>query len=318
MPEIITVGEVLVEIMRPAVEQPLDRVGTFNGPFPSGAPAIFAVAAARLGLDTGFIGSVGEDAFGRLMRSCFSHEGVDASQLQTPSGHSTGAAFVAYEPDGSREFVFHIRHAAAGQLLADLIQETYFEDVKWLHISGSTIFLNANSRVACQRALDLTLTRGGRVSLDPNLRPELMPLDQAKVALDPFLKAADLILPTAAEIHGITGKTNEERAVEVLGIKDNAVVALKKGPLGCAIYHAGRWFGVSGFSVEEVDPTGAGDCFSAAFIAGLEAGWSLERVGRYANAAGALAVTKLGPMSGAPTRGQVDALIREQSVNFPE
>jgi sugar/nucleoside kinase (ribokinase family) len=164
MPEIITLGETLVEIMRPSVGQPLDQVGTFNGPYPSGAPAIFAVAAARLGLDTGFIGAVGEDAFGRLMRSCFELERVDTAQMQTPPGYSTGAAFVAYEPGGGREFVFHIRYAAAGQLSASQIQDAYFEDVKWLHISGSTVFLNANSRAACQRALDLTLAHNGRVS----------------------------------------------------------------------------------------------------------------------------------------------------------
>ena len=64
------------------------------------------------------------------------------------------------------------------------------------------------------------------------------------------------------------------------------------------------------FGVTEIDPTGVGDCFSAAFIAGLEAGWSLEKVGRFANAAGALAVTKLGPMEGAPTFQQVEKFIQ--------
>ena len=78
--------------------------------------------------------------------------------------------------------------------------------------------------------------------------------------------------------------------------------------MGCSIYQHGQVFEVPGFLVDEVDPTGAGDCFSAAFIAGLEAGWPLEQVGRFANAAGALAVTKLGPMEGAPTRNQVESL----------
>jgi sugar/nucleoside kinase (ribokinase family) len=309
--EIITLGEVLVEIMRPAVGQPLDQIGTFKGPYPSGAPAIFAVAAARLGLNAGFIGAVGADAFGRLMRSCFEHEKVDASQLQTPSGHSTGAAFVAYEPDGEREFVFHIRHAAAGQLSAQQIQESYFEDVKWLHISGSTIFLNANSRAACLRALELTMARGGRISLDPNLRLELMPIEQARTMLEPFQAAADLVLPTAGEAVAITGEDDVDRAVEALGVKEGALVVIKKGPTGCTIYNKDERIDVPGYTVEEIDPTGAGDCFSAAFIAGLESGWPLEKIGHFANAAGALAVTQMGPMEGAPTRNQVDDLIRK-------
>ena len=113
--------------MRPSAGQPLDQPGDFRGPFASGAPAIFAVAAARLGLKTGFIGAVGEDAFGRLMRNRFAVEGVDASQLQTPPGFATGAAFVAYDHSGGREFVFHIRHAAAGQLTADRIPAAIFQ-----------------------------------------------------------------------------------------------------------------------------------------------------------------------------------------------
>ena len=76
--QIISIGEILVEIMRPSAGQPLDQPGEFHGPFASGAPAIFAVAAARLGLKTAFIGAVGQDAFGRLMRNRFAAEGVDS------------------------------------------------------------------------------------------------------------------------------------------------------------------------------------------------------------------------------------------------
>jgi sugar/nucleoside kinase (ribokinase family) len=318
MPEIISIGEVLVEIMRPSVGQPLDQPGAFNGPYPSGAPAIFAVAAARLGLDAGFIGGIGADAFGRLMRSCFAAEGVDGSQLQTPAGYSTGAAFVAYDQGGGREFVFHIRHAAAGRLSADKLQAAYFENVKWLHISGSTVFINENSRAACQRALELTLAQNGRISLDPNLRLELMPLDQARTALEPFLAAADLLLPTCAEARTITGRSDDDIAARALGVKQDAIIVLKKGSGGCSIYLAGERLDIPGYPVDEVDPTGAGDCFSAAFIDGLEAGWHLERVGRFANAAGALAITKMGPMEGAPTHQQVIELLSAEHAENHE
>ena len=306
--EIITLGEILVEIMRPNVGQPLDQLGEFRGPFPSGAPAIFAVAAARLGLDVGFIGAVGDDAFGRLMHSCFEKEKVDASQLQSLTGYSTGAAFVAYDQDGGREFVFHIRHAAAGQLSVDHVPVKYFQNVKWLHISGSTLALNENSQAACQRAMELTLAAGGKISLDPNLRSELMNLEDFRQILKPYLANADLLLPTLGEAQILTGEVDEYRAAQSLAVKPGAITVLKRGPDGCSIYQDGEFSDIPGFPVTEVDPTGAGDCFSAAFIAGLEAGWPLERVGRFANAAGALAVTKLGPMAGAPTQSQVENL----------
>ena len=306
MPKVITIGEALVEIMRPRAGQPLDTTGEFHGPFASGAPAIFAVAAARLGLSTAFIGAVGEDAFGRFLQARFAAETVDSSGLQYPPGYSTGAAFVAYDDTGGREFVFHIRQAACGQLSADLIPVGLFEDVSWLHISGSTIFLNENSRAACQKAMDLVINQGGKISLDPNLRPELMPFDEASKVLAPFLAAADLLLPTESEARELTGESEIARAVQALTAKQDAIVVLKRGPSGCSIWQNEKRLDVPGFVVEEKDPTGAGDCFSAAFITGLETGWPLEQSGRFANAAGALAVTQFGPMEGAPTRYQVE------------
>lgn len=304
--EIITLGEILVEIMRRHAGQPLDRPGEFSGPFASGAPAIFAVAASRLGFKVAFIGAAGEDAFGRMLQSVLAAEGVDIQGLQTIPDYATGAAFVAYDGDGSREFVFHIRHAAAGQIELDAIPEQIFEGVKWLHISGSTLALNENSRAACQRALELTQAAGGKISLDPNLRLELIPLEAFQDILNPYLANADLLLPTLGEAQTITGETDGDRAARKLAQKPGSIVVLKKGPAGCSIFRQSQKVEVPGFLVDEIDPTGAGDCFSAAFIAGLEAGWPLEQVGRFANAAGALAVTKLGPMEGAPTQNQVE------------
>jgi sugar/nucleoside kinase (ribokinase family) len=306
MAEIITLGEILVEIMRPTAGQPLDRPGEFRGPFASGAPAIFAVATARLGLNTAFIGAIGDDAFGRLLQARLSTEGVDISGLQISQGYATGAAFVAYNDSGEREFVFHIRHAAAGQIKPERIPPNLFEGVKWLHISGSTVFLNEYCRAACLRAFELAKAAGGKVSLDPNLRSELMPLEQAREVLAPFISSADLLLPTSAEAMTLTGKSTMDNAAEALAVKPDAIIVIKRGPTGCSVFNRDQRIDVPGFPVEEIDPTGAGDCFSAAFIAGLESGWPLDKVGAFANAAGALAVTKMGPMEGAPTRMQVE------------
>ena len=306
--EIITLGEILVELMRPAAGQPLDQPGEFRGPYASGAPAIFAVAAARLGFDTAFIGTVGDDAFGRMLHTTLDNEGIDSRGLQTIPDHATGAAFVSYDDTGRREFVFHIRHAAAGQIKADFIADELFAGIKWLHISGSTLALNESSRDACQHALELAQAAGGRISLDPNLRSELMPLDDFREILRPYLANADLLLPTAGEGQAITGEVDGERAAQKLVQKPDAITVLKRGSAGCSIYQHGEQVDVPGFTVNEIDPTGAGDCFSAAFIVGLEADWPLEQIGRFANAAGALAVTKFGPMEGAPTKKQVEEL----------
>jgi sugar/nucleoside kinase (ribokinase family) len=229
--------------------------------------------------------------------------------MQTVPDHATGAAFVAYEPDGSREFVFHLRHAAAGALAADRLDPVYFAGVDWLHLSGSTIALNPNSRATCLRALELTQAAGGRVSFDPNLRPELMPVVESREAFAPFLKAADLLLPTAEEARALTGTPNDDAAVQKLLANREGVVMLKRGGEGCTLYAGSEKIAAAGFAVPEVDPTGAGDCFNAACIVGLEAGWPLAQVARFACAAGALAVTQQGPMEGAPARSAVEAML---------
>lgn len=301
MPRIITIGEALVEVMRPDESIPLDQPGPFAGPFASGAPAIFAVAASRLGLDTGFIGATGADAFGRLIDQRLQAEGVDTRFLQTIPGMTTGIAFIAYAAGGSREFVFHLRQSAAAEMRPDQVQPTYFTGVTWLHISGSTLFLSEACRAACAAAVRAAWAAGGKLSLDPNLRPELMPVGEARAALDPYLKTADLLLPTAEEARLLTGCEDDDAAAQALLGGRERLVVLKRGAAGAAVYSADGRVDIPGLPVTEVDPTGAGDCFNAGFIYGLHQGWSPSEAGRFATAAGALAVTRQGPMEGAPT-----------------
>ena len=311
-PKVIAIGEALVEIMRSRAGEPLDRPGVFHGPFASGAPAIFAVAAARLGLPTGFIGCVGRDAFGRLLLTRLNVEGVDTCQVQVSPDHASGVACVAYATDGSREFVFHLRHAAAGALQADEIDPHYLAGVEWLHLSGSTLALNEDSRAACRQVLELAQSNGAKISFDPNLRPELMPLEQARGVLAPYMAAADLLLPTSAEALALAGTVDEEAAARLLLGDRKRVVALKRGADGCTLYTAQTQLDVPGFAVEELDPTGAGDCFNAACLLGLSEGWPLQQVACFAAAAGALAVTRQGPMEGAPSREAVEAFIQKE------
>jgi sugar/nucleoside kinase (ribokinase family) len=310
----MTVGESLVEIMRLQGGKPLDQPGEFMGPFASGAPAIFAVAVARLKMTVGLISTVGDDAFGRLIRSRLECEGVDTTQVRSFHGLTTGVAFVAYAADGSREFIFHLRQTASSRLEVSLVEPETLTCASWLHLSGSTVALSEANRMACKRALDLVLPAGGRLSFDPNLRPELMTLEESKRALAPFLDAAYLLLPTAEEAHLLTGTEDDEVAArELLGGRTEVVV-FKRGAQGCAVFTLDGRLDIPGFEVEEVDPTGAGDCFNAAFIYGLDSNWPLEEVAVFACAAGALAVTRQGPMEGAPSLSQIESLTKQESV----
>jgi len=307
--DVISVGEALVEVMRPRSRQPLDRPGDLVGPFASGAPAIFAVAAARLGARTGFVSGLGRDAFGRLMLQRLGSEGVDTTGIQVMPDRTTGIAFVAYESDGTREFVFHLRYSAAGAVDPEKISLDYFRGVRWLHMSGSALMISDLSRDACAKSLRLARKVGAKFSFDPNLRPELMPVEQARELLRPFVDEADLLLPTAEEARILADREDDDTAAGVLLGNRDRIVAVKKGAQGCKIYSKEGVVVVDGLKVQEVDPTGAGDCFGAAFVVGLLGGRTLEATAKYANAAAALAVTKQGPMEGAPTSGEVQLVI---------
>ena len=103
----------------------------------------------------------------------------------------------------------------------------------------------------------------------------------------------------------LTGDTDARTACEALVARGVPIVALKCGAQGSRIFTADRTLAIPPIEVDEVDPTGAGDCYGAAFVVGLLEGWKLARIGRFANIVGALAVTQKGPMEGAPFRDDV-------------
>ena len=316
MTDILTFGEALVEIMRPALDQPLDRPGPFVGPFPSGAPFIFAAQAARLGAKVRAIGAVGADPFGQCLLDQLQADGIDTDGVQIMRDRSTGVAFVAYAADGSREFVFHIRDAAAGQLTPALLDPEQFHGLRMLHLMGSTLSISEDALATGYRALALAKAAGAKFSFDPNLRPQLMPVERARMAFAPFVEASDVILPTADEVQLLTGQNSEEGAIQALfNIKADRLVIIKRGAHGATVYSPNGKIDDPGFVVEEVDPTGAGDCFDAGFLVHWLAGNSAMDAVRYANACGALAVTVRGPMAGAQTMEVVRSFIAQQERN---
>jgi len=312
--DLLTFGEALVEIMRTGIDQPLNRPDLFTGPYASGAPFIFAVQAARLGAKVAAIGTVGDDPFGQCLIDQLRADQVDIRGVHISKDHTTGVAFVAYAGDGSRDFVYHIKNAAAGQLSPDMLDPALFEGLRALHLMGSTLSIHDQSLQTGLRALELAKAAGAKISFDPNLRPQLMPLDRAREVFAPFIEAADVILPTADEIRLLTGASSTAEAVAgLLHNRPARIIVITQGANGCAVYQHGQTEHIPGFKVEEVDPTGAGDCFDAGFLVRWLAGDSPAEAARFANACGALAVTARGPMAGAQHFDDVVAFIRMQT-----
>jgi tagatose kinase len=310
-PQVISIGNMLVEVMRQKLDEPMNQPGSFVGPFPSGDTPIYIDTVARLGGSAGFIGVVGSDDFGRCLLERFSRDGVDASQVVVLPEYTTGVAFVAYFDDGSRKFIYHWRHAAAGQLAPHMVNPGYFQAAQWLHITGCNLAVTPSAREACYQAMR-SLPAGARLSFDANLRPEILSIDEIRSLCAPVIRRADVILPSLGEAAMLTGAESDEAGCQAWA-GEGKIVVLKMGEQGCRIYSGSKIINVPGYNVEEVDPTGAGDSFCAGFTVALLEGMPLADAGRFANAVGALSVTKKGPMEGAPTRPEVETFIAKRS-----
>lgn len=310
MIEILTIGEILAEIMRSKRGISLDKIDTFKGPFPSGAPAIFIDTAANLGHKSAIIGGVGNDEFGKLIISRLEKDSVGITGIKI-SGLSTGVAFVSYFKDGNRKFIYHIRDSAASNM--GNLDEDLLKNVKVFHIMGCSLMINekiANKIVDIAKKIKQC---GGIVSFDPNLREELMGKPYIKRALQTILDLSYIILPGLKELMLITLKHTKETAIKK-ALGKACYVVLKLGDKGCEIYSRNTIDPVIVHSLDKgikvVDPTGAGDAFDAGFICGYLEKKNLFDCGILANACGALNTTRLGPMEGVFKRKKVDEFIK--------
>jgi sugar/nucleoside kinase (ribokinase family) len=306
--KIVTIGEILVEIMATEVGDGFLEPVPLIGPFPSGAPAIFIDQAARFGQPCAIVSAVGRDDFGRVNVERLRADGVDVSGIGTDPERPTGSAFVRYRADGSRDFVFNIRHSACASIRETPEAMQVIAGCDHLHVRGTALFSRAVIDLI-RAAITRIRGQGGTVSFDPNIRREMLDLPEMREALEFMFSASDLFMPSGDELYLFTGAREEAAAVrDILGRGRRAVV-LKRGAKGASYFDAEGEISVPGFAVEEVDPTGAGDCFGAVFVAAWLQGIEPQRALTLANAAGALAVGRKGPMEGASTRAEIEAFV---------
>ena len=312
MKSILTIGEILVEIM--ATEKGDGFLEPINliGPFPSGAPAIFIDQAAKFGQPAAIIGCVGADDFGRVNLDRLRRDGVDVEGVRIDPEMATGSAFVRYRPDGSRAFVYNIKHSAAGAISLDSAAKAVLNRGDHLHVMG-TALSSPNIVEVILAAAEAIKARGGTISFDPNLRPEILNLPGLREACETLFRRCDLFLPSGAELYLFT-KAKEEKAT-VREILDRGVRAIvhKRGADGASYYDPKARLTQAGFEVKEVDPTGAGDCFGATFVSCWLRNMPPAQCLAYAAASGALAVTRQGPMEGASSQAELDAFLASHS-----
>lgn len=310
MNKVVTIGEILVEVMRKEINVKFNETGDFIGPFPSGAPAIFIDQVARCGSKAAIVSAVGKDGFGEINLSRLKKDGVDTYFIKELYSETTGVAFVTYKDNGDRDFIFHIVNAACGDINEDYICEELFKDCSYLHIMGSSIY-NDGVRAAVLKAIDISKKNNIKISFDPNIRKEIVNNIEKKKLLLSILKVADIIISGENELFYLTDIEDEKVCVNNL-LKNNAsIVIVKRGVNGATLYKEGYSYDIKPYKVTEVDPTGAGDCYAGTFISCINQGIDIVKASQLSAIAGALAVTKKGPMEGNTNLEQLIAIYEQ-------
>ena len=314
MPDVISLGEALFDLFAGPAGTSLGAARTFT-PAPGGAPANVAVGLARLGIDAGFVGRVGDDSLGARLLELLRAEGVDTAHCLPAAGGRTTIALVATSSPVDQDFVLF--RGADTLLRPEDLDRSYLAGARVLTYGSVT--LSAGARDAALQAARWAREDGVLVAFDANYRPAVWPGEAAaRDAIGEALRCADIAKLNEVELKLLTG-TDDPRAgcrrILDLGVRLCLVTLGADG----AWFENGRVAGsVSGFDAEVVDTTGCGDAFLAALLAGVVAEpctldeldrGALIRLVEAANAAGALNAGRHGAIAGLPTRAAIDALL---------
>ena len=318
MPDVISHGEMLIDFVSTANGVSLIEAPSFLKA-PGGAPANVAVGLARLGVATGFMRQVGDDAFGHFLEQTLRENAVDVAALRFSREARTMLAFVSLRVDGERDFMFY-RHPSADMLYRpEDVDEAYIRSAQAFHF-GTISLISEPARSATLHAAKIAREAGLLISFDPNLRLNLWP--DAKAARDAMRMGWLLanVIKVSEEELTFLGETDDlTEAACKLWHNDLRVLIVTRGKAGCRYVTSTVSGEVAGFAVNTVDTTGAGDGFVAGLLKGLldqpDAHTDenrLRAICRYANAVGALTTTQRGAIPALPTAEQVEIYLSKQ------
>jgi len=321
--DVICIGELLIDFVSSKNETALmDSPGFIKAP--GGAPANVAAGLSRLGRSSSFIGKVGRDPFGEFLTQTLKDYGVDTSQMIYDEHARTTLSFVAVRKDGVRDCMFYRNPGADILLKAEEISDEHLQNSKVLHF-GSVSLSHEPSRSATLHAVKRAKELGLLISYDPNLRLSLWDDEaRAKKEIQEAYSYADIVKISEEEMEFVTGFDNEEAAANYILSRGAQIVVISRGEHGC-FYSDGKTTGeVKGHKVDVVETTGAGDAFLAGLISqllihhdregtfSLQADSEMMNAIQFANAAGALATTKIGAITSMPTTDEVNQLLESQ------
>ena len=270
---------------------------------------------SRNGLKTAFLGKLGNDDFGKLLKTTLEKDGVELLCPELTDEAVTTLAFVTLYEGGERSFTF-VRKPGADILLSkDDVKEEMIQNTKILH--AGSVGMSANpSREAHFKAMEMAKKAGKLVSYDVNYHNMIWSFEDAKAVVDQVLPYVDLLKISDEELDFVGGEANIPNVMKENNI---SVVIETLGSKGAKFFFDGKEAVVEGHKVKAVDATGAGDAFWGGFLSSLlMSGVSktedlnedlLRKALEYGNASGGLCVQKMGGIPALPTKEDIEAFL---------
>ena len=329
--DIVCLGRFGVDFYAQQIGARLEDVTSF-AKYLGGSSANTAFGCARLGLAAGLVSRVGDDAMGRFLTETIAREGCDVSHVGVDSSRLTAAVVLGIEDKSTFPLIF-LRENCADMAIGEAeIAEEYIASARALLITG-THFSTEYIAGISNRALDRAAAHDVRTILDIDYRPVLWGLtkrgdgetryiasETVTAHLQRMLPKFDLVIGTIDEFNIAGGSDDILRSLAEVRCHTRAVLVVKRGPMGCAVIDGAipasldAAFNGTGVQVEVLNVLGAGDAFSAGFLSGWVRGEDYGACVRYANACGALVVSRHGCAPAMPTRVELDYFLAHSAT----
>ena len=316
--DVVALGELLIDFTENGLSGQGNTIFEAN---PGGAPCNVLAMLKKLDRDCAFVGKVGDDMFGQLLRKVAEDVGICMDHLVEDKDVRTTLAFVKTFENGDRDFSFYRNPGADMMLAEDDIPEDVIANCRIFHF-GTLSMTHEGVRRATSKAIEIARNGGGALlSFDPNLRPPLWAdLEEARRQISYGLSKCDILKIADNELEFMTGETAFDKGAAILKEKHSNIRLLNvtAGPDGSYSYYGDeRVFVPAVNRPDTIETTGAGDTFCACVLnfvldhglEGLTAD-DLTAMLRFANTAAYLVTTRKGAIRAMPERAQVEAFLK--------
>ena len=326
--DLMTIGRVSMDLFSLQIGAPFIEIESFDTGV-GGSPVNIAIGSSRLGLSTSVLTAVGADPVGDFVVNFLQNEKVDTRYVPRKTNARTGLAVLGIEPPDKFPLVFYRENPADIYLTIEDVMNAPIAESRALLLSGTAL-----SRGSCRDATLYAAAVGKQadttIFIDLDVRPDQWAHPRAYgLNVQTIFPAADAIIGTEEEFYAALATAPEpvmsNQAVEgamrdeledllsqQIAIQPHTVLVVKRGAQGVSIFHDGQVDDVAGFPVEIVNTVGAGDAFASGLIYGYLQGWDWVQAARFANACGALVVTRHGCGKAMPYQDEVKEFIAQR------